>query len=1251
MSNLFHTLGGFSTKKLVNHNLSFSKKKSPFDKKRKISRQFSSNAISRAKRHISNLLNSYISEFENTEFPGFFENYKFKGNKFYNNYNPSQAGHGTILGNIQSSNRSSNSNTQRSSLHLVNESKEPEENSNKKKRQSSDKKNKIKGGVSDNEDNKNPPSLFKEVEIKNFQGLTKSNLAEFRNICDKIKENICEKSSKDSIKTSRTKQYQNENDSEHEESISKTHSHIPKEKYRQLTRKKYVYDSLDDEEVDDEINENFYISPTSQFNFYFDTLIFIAGFYSVLYSPLSLAKNDYFLNKPSKFIFVVEIIIDAIYFCDIIIRFFLAYITFDEILITNLRLIALHYIFTWFILDILTAIPFNSIITYHLLFIENNPNALAFGKNIFDIVRLIRIVKMLKIVFANSFSSYLFKIILKINHLARWIKLYISIFIFIIALHALSSVFIFIGKTSYPNWIMTYVPHERSFGVLYIHSLYYILSTIYSIGYGDILSNNMNERIFNLFLMVFGIMIYSWGLSSISTYIQAKDTKTIEFLQKCELLDEIKVKHEKMSDELYDKIHRFLQYKLKNEKKDRNVILDSLPIGLRNNMIYQMYKPIIENFIFFKNFNNTDFIVKVIMSFKPVLGVKNDILVNEGDYLEEIFFVKKGNLSLQLPLPDLDQELAQRNSSFIRKPIFNDPFMRQKASLFGLENRLSYEDITRDELNRAQKLYTNEEINSIHVQILEIRKNEHFGDILMFLNRKSPLAVKVKSKIVELFLLKKTDAARISINYPVIWNKIIKRSLFNMEQIDRLVNRAIKLFYNANKKKFRNLFNKKNVMSNTLYSTIMNINNSKNNVQTSKFNYVKSHKLTNIYKIGNISTSIFDLKTIPSNTQSRNDTSFYRSSREQTMNGPLNITSNEHKSEKESIINNTDNDSSSSYAKKISNTSRSNETVKMNINDGIDNLEGTNLSKKPTIPSKLNSKYEAGFYMNSQSFSILHENRKYICSNDISISSFHFKTEKLKITKETNISIGNMYENLLAFFNYDQLKTTLVISKLVQCGIDEMNKLLSYLDKLLFPKTNAISVNDENIDNKSANIERRNEFNRIFSINKNRKSVLGEEDRKSLLTNMHCCINSPKKELSSKNPIKQQKKSLQNFLQKKDNFIRVASYAFDEKKDPMKILNIQDFSKTQTQINDSLQNKKNENDLLDVIKMNIENNAFNLDNPALFYSEYFQKILDKEQHLIYQSFLFKRLERAELLLKNLSKIKKNNEQTKNNSNT
>ena len=48
-----------------------------------------------------------------------------------------------------------------------------------------------------------------------------------------------------------------------------------------------------------------------------------------------------------------------------------------------------------------------------------------------------------------------------------------------------------------------------------------------------------------------------------------------------------------------------------------------------------------------------------------------------------------------------------------------------------------------------------------YIKINEIRRNEYFGDILMFLNKRSPLSVKVKTKVCELFLLKKTDAVEI----------------------------------------------------------------------------------------------------------------------------------------------------------------------------------------------------------------------------------------------------------------------------------------------------------------------------------------------------------------------------------------------------------------------------------------------------------------------------------------------------------
>ena len=41
---------------------------------------------------------------------------------------------------------------------------------------------------------------------------------------------------------------------------------------------------------------------------------------------------------------------------------------------------------------------------------------------------------------------------------------------------------------------------------------------------------------------------------------------------------------------------------------------------------------------FFKNFDNNDFIVKVIFCFQPILAIKNDILIKDGDFIEDIIF-------------------------------------------------------------------------------------------------------------------------------------------------------------------------------------------------------------------------------------------------------------------------------------------------------------------------------------------------------------------------------------------------------------------------------------------------------------------------------------------------------------------------------------------------------------------------------------------------------------------------------------
>ncbi len=137
-----------------------------------------------------------------------------------------------------------------------------------------------------------------------------------------------------------------------------------KEKFRILTRKGYVYDSYDDEENLDEINYNF-IHPNSIYIRIIDFFVFIFTFYNLFYIPLFLGKRDIYCVVYNKFYFVYLFnnFIDIIFIIDCIFSFFVAYYNFDEVLIFDFKLIALHYLNTWFYIDLICAIPFQTLLT------------------------------------------------------------------------------------------------------------------------------------------------------------------------------------------------------------------------------------------------------------------------------------------------------------------------------------------------------------------------------------------------------------------------------------------------------------------------------------------------------------------------------------------------------------------------------------------------------------------------------------------------------------------------------------------------------------------------------------------------------------------------------------------------------------------------------------------------------------------------------------------------------------------------
>ena len=610
-------------------------------------------------------------------------------------------------------------------------------------------------------------------------------------------------------------------------------------KFRFLLSKGNVYDSLDDEEESDEEDINTcYFEPNSNFLFVLDSFTLVSSLIILFYLPIYLSKKLFFCHSFMQLDTIIFYSIDFIYIFDLIINFYRSYYNFEENLIKNNYLIFLHYLKTWFLFDLISSIPIYTILnTYEgkciidnifndSKLINNGMHSYHYNINLNNmhyILLLLKVIKTLKIFKRNIALNKIRKYCNEINFFNNWGDVLLYVFFFVSFLNLAASIFIFLGRNIFESWIYLNDLKEKNFNDIYIGAIYYLVMTVTTVGYGDVLGNSITEIIFQIIMVIVGTCIYSWIISSVSNYVKKMNERNIKYEEKIQILEEIKL-NSHINKNLYNKIIRLLNYrKYHEEENEKNIILESVPNALKNTLLIEMYKTYINEFTFFKGIENRDFIVQIISKLSPIIGTKGDILIQEGEYIEEIIFVKNGVLSLEVwidmifPEESIHNYLIEngfidlkggsffKSSSKYSKNSTINPFSRSN-----LERNTTFNQYF-ERIDNKNEIALNG--NKKKLKILDIRKNEHFGDVFMFLNKKSPLYVRVHSRVVDLLFLKKLDAISISDRYPDIWKNVIKKPLENSKIISSLTIKTLstfcnlygiktKLFRKKNKKKF-----------------------------------------------------------------------------------------------------------------------------------------------------------------------------------------------------------------------------------------------------------------------------------------------------------------------------------------------------------------------------------------------------------------------------------------------------------------
>lgn len=258
---------------------------------------------------------------------------------------------------------------------------------------------------------------------------------------------------------------------------------------------------------------------------------------------------------------VIETFIDAVFFFDIVFSFFSAYYNKMEALISDRREIAYGYLKSWFFIDLVSIFPL----------------ALIANSTVNQLAKLARMPRIYKIIKTSKYPSLTLRFIrlMKLAKVKAKVKkelarissdnieterLLTYIFIFFVLCHNLSCLWFLLAKLQEfkeTTWVARYDYLDSSLGEQYIAALYFIITTITTVGYGDISSKTSAEQLFCIVLMLIGVIAYSMAISSFMSAITASNERNKRLRWKLDVLSHIR-SHYSVNFDLYWRLRQSL---------------------------------------------------------------------------------------------------------------------------------------------------------------------------------------------------------------------------------------------------------------------------------------------------------------------------------------------------------------------------------------------------------------------------------------------------------------------------------------------------------------------------------------------------------------------------------------------------------------------------------------------------------------------------------------------------------------------
>ncbi|XP_010877197.1 potassium voltage-gated channel subfamily H member 5 isoform X1 [Esox lucius] len=438
-----------------------------------------------------------------------------------------------------------------------------------------------------------------------------------------------------------------------------------------------------------------------------DWVILILTFYTAIMVPYNVS----FKTKQNNIVWLVlDSVVDVIFLVDIVLNFHTTFVGPGGEVISDPKLIRMNYLKTWFVIDLLSCLPYDIINAF-----ENVDEGISSLFSSLKVVRLLRLGRVARKLdhYLEYGAAVLVLLVCVFGLVAHWLA---CIWYSIGDYEVIDEVTNTIKTDSWLYQLAITIGSPYRFNAsgsgqweggpgkdsLYITSLYFTMTSLTTIGFGNIAPTTDGEKIFSVAMMMVGSLLYATIFGNVTTIFQQMYANTNRYH---EMLNNVRdfLKLYQVPKGLSERVMDYIVSTWSMSKGiDTEKVLSICPKDMRADICVHLNRKVFNEHPAFR-LASDGCLRSLAGEFQTIHCAPGDLIFHAGESVDTLCFVVSGSLEV---IQD-DEVIAILGKG----DVFGDVFWKETTLAHACANvrALTYCDlhiIKREALLKVLEFYT-----------------------------------------------------------------------------------------------------------------------------------------------------------------------------------------------------------------------------------------------------------------------------------------------------------------------------------------------------------------------------------------------------------------------------------------------------------------------------------------------------------------------------------------------------------------